>query len=198
MTPKATPLHSAPEFVRLARAAFRRGFVAAGIAASLGAMGCMSVEGEFPEVEMTRHNLRIAGVVTPDPSRTMAHTVTFEHPYTALEVPDEIQSELRPVRCVLTAGDGVEDLGFIEGFTLSISAAESTGLPSEEVFAYERDETEPDGPVVSAEAVNRPNVLGYWETGTTVYTLSVYGRLPPQDWSLDVSVVFAGKAKFEL
>ena len=67
----------------------------------------------------------------------------------------------------------------------------------EEIFDFQRDESEPDGQVV-ADAVDRPNVLDYWATGSTRYTLTFYGKLPEQDWSLDVSVVFEGKAKFEM
>ena len=144
---------------------------------------------------MTRHNLTIAGMPVTEAS---AQTVTFDHPYDALQLPAEIQSELRPVRCVLTARGGVDDLDFVEGFNLVIGAADSTGLPVEEIFDYQRDESDPVGPELRADAVNRPNVLDYWATGTTQYTLTFYGKLPENDWSLDVSVVFEGKAKFEM
>jgi hypothetical protein len=192
---RQTSTHSALR--HLAQSTFQRVVCTAWLAAGLGAIGCVSVEGEFPEVELTRHNLKVDGVpsISDEP---VAHTVTFDHPYNALELPADIDSELRPVRCVLTARDGVEDLDFIEGFNLVIGGADSVGLPPAEIFDYQRDEPEPDRSVVATDAVDRPNVLGYWATGTTQYTLTFYGRLPEQDWSLDVSVVFEGKARFQM
>ena len=160
-------------------------------------MGCLSIEGDVPEVRMTRHALTIQGMPSEE-AGPVARTVTFSHPYDALQLPDEIQTELRPVSCTLAARDGVDDLSFLMGFSLVISSPASAAPAAQEVFAYSADESAPAGSTLTVAATSSPNVFEYWSTDATEYTLIVYGHLPEQEWTIDVAVDFRGKAKFEM
>lgn len=163
------------------------------LAMSFGATGCLSVESEFTEVELKHEDLRIPSVA----SWVTAPNVTFEHPYSTLELPPEVDTELRPLRCTLKPREGVGNLDFILSFRLVMSAPGSD-LPPVEMFAFRRDEHTPPGPALTARAVEQPNVLDYWGTGSTTYTLSIGGQLPNRDFSLDVSALFYGEAKLDL
>jgi hypothetical protein len=137
-------------------------------------LGCLSVEAEAPEVEMTRRALTFEGVPGAEQGGPMARTVTFAHPYDALH------------------------LSFLQGFTLVIASKDPSAPEPVQVFDYTRDDAESPGPELRAVASSSPNVFDYWKTGSTEYTMTVYGQLPEQAWTVDVVVGFRGKAKFEM
>jgi hypothetical protein len=175
----------------------RRAFFLGVCASSLATLGCLSVEGEVPEVVMTRHALAIGPSLLPDAGDT-AQTVSFEHPYQAFSLPDGVESELRPVRTSVTAVGGVDDLAFIHACSLTIATRDPQGPAPATVVDYSLDPSAMPGARLTADAVARPNVIDYWVTGSTFYTLTVVGQLPSEPWTIDVEVAFSGSVKYRM
>lgn len=162
------------------------------------ALGCVSIEGDVPEVVMTQHALTFEGSPAPVALGDTAQAVSFPHPYESFEVPDGVESELRPVRATITPVQGVSDLAFLKQVTLAIATRDAQGPAAVTVFDYSGDPLERVGPALTADAVSQPNVIDYWAGGSTFYTLTVFGSLPSNAWAVDVDVAFAGSVKYEL
>jgi hypothetical protein len=176
----------------------RRGLALGAYVASLSAFGCVSVQGDVPEVVMTQHALTFEGSSVPTGVGETSQTVSFQHPYESFELPDGVKSELRPVRATVTATQGVADLAFLSGFTLAIGTRDPQGPAAVAVFECSRDPSETVGAQLTADTVNQPNVIDYWATGSTFYTLTVFGTLPSNAWAVDVDVTFTGTVRYEL
>ncbi|MBN1608827.1 MAG: hypothetical protein JW940_19530 [Polyangiaceae bacterium] len=178
----------------VARRALALGLCAAGLAP----LGCVSVEGDVPEVVMTRHALAIGPSPLPTGFGEVSQTVSFEHPYQSFSLPDGVQSELRPTWMSVTAVKGVEDLAFIRACTLVMATRDPAGPAATTVVDYSREPPGTPGACLTADAVNRPNVVDYWVSGSTFYTLTVVGDLPPTPWAVDVEVAFSGSVKYQM
>jgi len=132
--------------------------------------------------------------VNPDGSMS----ATFDHPYGAFDTPDGLETELRPVRATLIPTVGVEDLSFLESFTLVVGSRAEGGPPSHTVFAYSSADAGGGTGELTVEAAERPNLLDYWDNEGAFYTLTVNGDLPEHEWAIDVKLEFRARVKIEL
>jgi hypothetical protein len=164
---------------------------------ALAASGCLSVDAEVPEMQVKRHDLVFEGV-PETPGVAAAVTETFTHRHSPLWVPDGIQSEIRATEVTLEARQGTPELSFIEGLLLVTSADEQGSAEPEVVLAYERAEQVRVGQVLSMPARSTTNLAELWQTDATHYELTVWGMLPAQSWSVDVTVTFSGSFSYEL
>jgi hypothetical protein len=176
----------------------RRLVASALCAAGLAALGCVSVEGDVPEVVVTRRALTIGPSPTPAGCGEVSQTASFDHPYQSFSLPDGVQSELRPLWMSVAAVEGVDDLAFIRACALAMATKDPAGPAAVTVVEYSRDASAPPGARLTADAVARPNVIDYWTTGSTFYTLTVAGELPSEPWAVDVEVAFSGTVKYRM
>ena len=160
--------------------------------------GCVSVEAELSEVEVTRQGLEMDGSVVPLELGEVALTTSFDHPYEGFEIPENVRSELRPTGASLRAGAAVADLSFLSGFEVVIGSRDPSAPPPAVVFEYRRVGADAVGPLIEVVPVDRPNVLDYWKTGAAYYELTVIGELPEEKWSVDVSVQFSGQVQLSM
>ncbi len=134
--------------------------------------------------------------VTLNPDGSLS--TSFDHPYDAFEVPNGVETYLEPVRATLIPTSGVQDLSFLRVFTLTIGSHAPNGPESLIVFEYRRDGAGGDSSRLTIDSSTQPNLLDYWESEGTYYTLTVAGELPDHQWAIDVELEFHARIKLEL
>lgn len=170
-----------------------RGALLALGALSLG-LGACSAEAELPEVLVTQHDVAFEGVPFIPGITDVSHTVTttFDHP-SDLDLPEELNPELRALSTTVYARGDMQDLSFLEELTL-ILASRVPGAPEPIVLAaYQRSGSGDVGRVLELETDGDSNVLDIWDTDDAYYELSLSGVLPESAWSVDVTFAFSGR-----
>lgn len=178
--------HTARSAPRLLAAAF-----VSVLAASTG--GCLSVEAEIPEVEITHRDLMFEGAPIEIPGE-IAVTKSFSQEHGKLEFPEGLESEVKTLAVTLKATSGVSDLSFIRYLRISMSAGAEH--PAIELGTYDADTDASSGAEITLKTLNPVNVLDAWKTESATFTLEVAGSLPTRSWTADITVRFAGKAKY--
>jgi len=157
----------------------------------LSGLGC-SARADIPEVVLTQSDVAIDGVPTlPGVSAgTSMVSTTFNHPK-GFELPEFFKSELYALSAKATSLGDTDDMSFVEGLTLTL-ASMADGAPEPIVVArYERGQGL-TGSVIEMETDSDSDVLAYWETKSAYYDLTVWGMMPEDAWTLDVTVAFSG------
>jgi hypothetical protein len=161
--------------------------------ASLVGGGCMlQVEADVPEVDITQHDVVFQGVPAPVSTNVgdVSLSRSFSQQHQRLELPAGLTTEVKAMGVTLTAKSGVENFDFLKNMRVTMSDGVHDPV---ELVAYERVDGAPSTNVLTVESANPVNTLDEWKTDTATFTLEVAGGLPSGDWSLDVSVRFAGK-----
>jgi hypothetical protein len=162
--------------------------------ASLAAGGCMlQVEADVPEVEITQHDVAFQAVA-PSGGGDVALTQTFTQQHQKLDLPSGLTTEVKAMGVTLTAKSGIENFDFLKNMRLTMSDGVH---PPVELINYERVEGAPSTNVLTIESANPVNTLEQWRTDSADFALAVAGAMPTNDWTIDVSVRFAGKIVYK-
>jgi hypothetical protein len=164
--------------------------------ASLAWGGCsIQVEADVPEVEITQHDVVFAG--TPADASgggDVSLAKSFSQQHQRLELPSGLTTEVKAMGVTLTAKSGIDNFDFIKNMRVTMSDGVHAPV---ELIDYQRADGAPSTNVLTIESVNPVNTLDQWKTDAATFTLEVAGPLPTNDWSLDVSVRFAGKIVYK-
>lgn len=156
--------------------------------------GC-SASADLPEVVVTRSDIEFFGVgdIPGISDVPQSATTTFDHP-SDFELPSDLNPELHPVSASLTANDSIDDLSFLEEFSVTL-ASRAPGAPDPiRVAGYRRDGSAGDvGRSLNLAIEPNLDVLAYWETQEAYYEVTLGGILPADDWSIDVTFEFSGR-----
>jgi hypothetical protein len=165
---------------------------ALGLGALALAAGC-SAEAEIPEVTVTRSDVEFEGVpsIPGITDTTQEVTAEFEHP-SDFELPEDLNPELRPLSAEITARGDMRSLSFLEGLRVTLSSRAPGAPPPLVVASYEKG-SGAVGRVVDLDITPGSDVLRYWDTDQAYYEVTLWGILPEQDWSIDVSFSFSGR-----
>lgn len=157
--------------------------------------GCSpSFEADLPDVEITQHGLKMAGVpgaaVVGDTSVTSSFTLS---PSTWAK---RMNSEIFVHRATITDSDSLANLNFIKSarVTAAVSALSEGTTP---IMDYERSV---DAPSTSVIAVSPPapiDVTSLWSANQVVIELQVAGQLPEQDWTVDLALNLSGNMTYK-
>jgi hypothetical protein len=166
------------------------------LALSAGAAGCVSVDAEIPDVEVTQKDLAFAGVPVGSALGDVSMTQTFSSEHDALDLPQGLNSEVKALGVTLTAKSGIKDFSFLRylRLTMSDTADNSNAL---ELINYERPDSAPASNVLNMTSANPVNALEKWKTKSALFTIEVAGTLPDSDWTADVTIRFAGNVHYE-
>jgi hypothetical protein len=158
--------------------------------------GCSpSFEADLPDVEITQHGLRMAGV--PGASLVGDASVTSSFTFSLSKWTKRMNSEVFVHKVTITARDSLANLDFIKDARVTAAAPASPDSATA-IMDYERS---PDAPSTSAIAVNPPapvDITSLWSANQLVIELQVAGQLPEQDWTVDVTVQVSGNITYKL
>jgi hypothetical protein len=159
------------------------------VAACAGSFAC-SAEGSIPDITVTESDLAFEAM--PIAGLNASLTTRFDHPGD-LELPEFLNPSLHVVGVTITAAEGVSDLSFVDGLTVTLGAASPDAPPAEEMGTYERKTGQTSMRVLNLDADEKVDVVEHWRTGQAYYELTLWGSLPDRPWAVDVSVQFNGK-----
>jgi hypothetical protein len=158
--------------------------------------GCaLSVEAEVPEIEVTHRGLAFEGVpiaITGDVSVSKS----FSQERGKLDFPEGLETEVTTLGVTLSARSGVADLSFIRHLRITMAASDGSAII--ELGTYDSAPGGSPSSEITLTTLNPVNVLDAWNAESAVFTLDVAGTLPTRAWTADVTVRFAGKAKYSL
>ena len=93
---------------------------------------------------------------------------------------------------MISARGDMRSLSFLEGLEVKLSSRAPGAPPPFVLASYERGSATV-GRIVELEIAPDSDVLSYWDTDQAFYEVTLWGVLPEQDWSIDVSFSFSGK-----
>jgi hypothetical protein len=166
------------------------------LALATGAAGCISVDAEVPDVEVTQKDLSFDGVAIGSALGDVSMTRTFSQEHDALDLPAGLNPEVKALAVSLTAKSGIKDFGFVRflRMTMSDTSDNSNAL---ELINYERNDAAPASNVLQMTAANPVNALEKWKTKSALFTIEVAGTLPDNDWTADITIHFAGNLHYQ-
>jgi|SRR5580698_4934276 hypothetical protein len=165
--------------------------VALGLAGAL--TGCtLSVEADVPDVQITQSGLTFEGVAAAMGDASMTKSYSQQH--SQLDLPSQLDTQVRTLAVTLTATSGVTDLSFIKFMSVSMSA-DADSAPTV-IGSYEPATGAAVGNQLKLTTLNPVNILDAWKTDTATFTLQLAGTLPTSDWTGDISIDLSGSAKF--
>ena len=123
---------------------------------------------------------------------TQEVSTEFDHP-SDFELPQDLNPELHPLAAKIMARGDMPSLSFLEGLRVTLSSRAPGAPPPLVVASYERPTNGTAGRVINLEIDRDSDVLSYWDTDQAFYDVTLWGVLPAQDWSIDVSFSFSGK-----
>jgi hypothetical protein len=166
------------------------------LALCTGAAGCVSVDAEIPDVEVTQKDLTFDGIPVGGGLGDVSMTRTFSQEHDALDLPEGLNPEVKALAVSLTAKSGIKDLNFVRYLRLTMSDT-SDNSNAVELINYERDDSAPPSNVLNMTAANPVNALEKWKTKSALFTIDIAGTLPDNDWTADVTIRFAGNIHYE-
>ena len=164
--------------------------------ASLAAGGCMlQVEADVPEVEITQHDVAFQAIAPANVDvGDVALTQTFTQQHQKLDLPAGLTTQVKAMGVTLTAKSGIENFDFLKNMRLTMSDGVH---PPVELINYERVDGAPSTNVLTIESANPVDTLEQWKTDSANFALDCAGAMPTNDWTIDVSVRFAGKIVYK-
>lgn len=172
----------------------RSALASACLAALAFGAGC-SAEAEIPEVTVTRSDVEFEGVAIPDiPGVEIPDHVSaeFDHP-SDFELPEDFNPELHPLSAQITARGDMRSLSFLEKLHVTLASRAPNAPPPLVLASYDRPTSGTVGREIELKLAPDADVLSYWDTDQAYYDVTIWGTLPEQDWSIDVTFSFSGK-----
>jgi hypothetical protein len=151
-----------------------------------------SFEADLPDVEITQHGLKMAGV--PGAALLGDTSVTSSFTFSSSAWAKRMNSEIAVHKVTITANGSLANLDFIKSARVTAAALSEGTTP---ILDYERSA---DAPSTSAIAVSPPapiDVTSLWSANQLVIELQAAGQLPEQDWTVDVSLNLSGNITYK-
>jgi hypothetical protein len=169
--------------------------VAAALASALG-VGCVRVNADVPEVEVTRENLTFQALPDVVPTETeITVKQSFAYDQSPVDLPNSITTNMRATEVTVTVRHGATDLSFVHFLTLTLS---KPGSATQTIIDYARSNTQPVGASITVPVQGSEDALNPWEAQDSTFEVTATGTLPRQAWSIDVTVKFSGSFSYSL
>jgi hypothetical protein len=165
--------------------------VGAFLAAAAG--GCISVEADIPDVEVTQLDLAFDGVPLAALIGDVSVSRNFSQKHKKLDLPEGLDSEVKALSVTMLAKSGVTDFSFIHNLRLTMT--DDVHQPVT-LIEYQQAPGEAPSGVLTMKSANPVNTLEQWKTDSATFTIDVAGTLPDKAWTVDVSLHFGGSFKF--
>jgi hypothetical protein len=157
----------------------------------LATTGCVvSADADLPLVEISHPGVAVPALPAGDIDNDQSWSFTFTQAVGQLKVPSGLVPSVREVETLVSASDGVTDLGFIHDLRITVNGTGegASGLAPSEVAVYQHPSAAPTGPILVAPAGDTSRLLDHWKAQPLLFTVSVAGQLPADPWSIDLAV----------
>jgi hypothetical protein len=158
--------------------------------------GCSpSFEADLPDVEITQHGLKMAGV--PGAALVGDASVTSSFTFSSSAWAKHMNSEVLVHKVTITASNGLPNLDFIKDARVT-AAAPAISEGATDLVNYERSQDAPSSATIEVTMPAPVDITSLWSAGQVVVELQVAGQLPEQDWTVDVTVQVSGNITYKL
>jgi hypothetical protein len=166
------------------------------VLAALAGACSFSVEADVPEVEITQHGVKMPGVAKSklDGDVSVTSSFTFSSANTAWA--KHMNSEVFVCQVTVTAKGGLANLDFIKSARLTMTDPTTSGGTTE-IISYDRCEEAQPSSVIEVRMPEPIDITPLWSADHTVIELQMAGRLPEEEWTVDVTLIVAGKITFK-
>ena len=159
--------------------------------AALPSMGCLGVEADIPDIEVTQKGIAFEGAPVAGIEGSVSTTYSQKH--SKLDLPDGVDPEVKTLSVTITAASGVDDLSFIKHFRVTM--APDDGGTTVELGTYDQAGNA-GSKEITLTTLNPANILDAWKSDSAIFTLEVTGTLPTTAWTVDIAIDFAGSVKY--
>jgi hypothetical protein len=157
------------------------------------ASGCSpSFEADLPDVEITQHGVKMAGVPETTQAGDASVTGSFTLSSSTTAWAKHMDSEVFVHQVTIAASDGLADLDFIESARVT-AADPAISEGTAEIMNYDRGEDAPAGSAIEVSMPSPIDITTLWSANKAVIELQMAGQLPEQDWTVDVTLKISGK-----
>lgn len=168
--------------------------LAAALAAAASGGCALSVEADVPDVEVTQHDISIAGIPMAGRLGDVSTHLTFTQSLPSLGLPKGLASNVDAAKIDFVAKKGIKDFSFIKALRVTVTP---NGSPSPiELLNYEKTDGAVVGSTLSVDSLAAVDVLEQW-TDKAVFDIQVAGTLPENAWAVDLTIHFNGKVSYK-
>jgi hypothetical protein len=155
-----------------------------------------SVDANIPDVEITQHGLKMPGVPQSNLVGDTSVSSSFTYSSSNTAWAKSMNSRVYVHQVEVTAGGGLTNLDFIKGVHLTMADSENSEN-SAEILSYDRVDGAPSSSVIAVSMPKPIDITTLWSASKTVIELQIAGRLPEQDWSVDVTLKLGGEITYK-
>ena len=155
-----------------------------------------SVDANIPDVEITQHGLKMPGVPQSNLVGDTSVSSSFTYSSSNTAWAKSMNSRVYVHQVEVTAGGGLTNLDFIKGVHLTMADSENSEN-SAEILSYDRVDGAPSSSVIAVSMPKSIDITTLWSASKTVIELQMAGRLPEQDWSVDVTLKLGGEITYK-
>jgi hypothetical protein len=159
--------------------------------------GCSpSFEADLPDVEITQHGLKMAGVPAAAQVGDASVTSSFAFSPSTTAWAKRMNSGIFVHQVTIAASGCLADLSFIKVARVTAADPASPGGTTE-LLNYDRSEGTPSSSAIEASIPAPIDITTLWSADKAVIELQMAGQLPEQDWTVDVTLKLSGKITYE-
>jgi hypothetical protein len=155
-----------------------------------------SVDANIPDVEITQRGLKMPGVPQAKLTGDVSVSSSFTYSSSNTAWAKSMNSSVYVRQVEVTAGGGLTNLDFIKGVHLTMADSEDSENTAE-LVSYDRVDGAPSSSVIAVSMPKPIDITTLWSASKTVIELQMAGRLPEQDWSVDVTLKLGGEITYK-
>jgi hypothetical protein len=159
--------------------------------------GCLfDVEADIPEVQVTQHGVKVPGVAQSTRIGDVSVTTSFTFSSANTAWAKHMNSQVLARQVTVTSTGGVPNLDFIKSVRLTMSDP-ATSKEATALISYERCDEAPSSSIIEVNMPKPIDITPLWSADQTIIGLTLGGRLPEDDWTVDVTLMVGGKITYK-
>lgn len=155
-----------------------------------------SVDANIPDVEITQRGLKMPGVPQSNLVGDTSVSSSFTYSSSNTAWAKSMNSRVYVRQVEITAAGGLANLDFIKAVHLTMADSEDSETTAELVSCDRHDDL-PSNSVIAVSMPKPIDITTLWSADKTVIELQMAGRLPEQDWSVDVTMKLGGDITYK-
>ena len=164
--------------------------------ATLAGACTLSIEADVPEVEVTQRGVKMQGVPKANLIGDVSVTSSFTFSSSNTAWAKRMNSEVFLHHVTVTATSGLSNLDFIKSARLTMTDP-ATSESTTEIAGYDRCEDAQPSSIIEVSTPEPIDITQLWSADETVIELQMAGRVPEQNWTVDVTLKLAGRITYK-